>query len=187
VFTRRSKALLSPSTASASWSSRSPRLGIGNIELFADGGFSPKTLSKTELTPIAFTAEGKIKTLDGTHPPALKEVLLEADKNTAVNVKGYPTCESSQLQAQDTAHAEDTCRSAIIGNGKAKAVIAFPESGDVPVSTKLLVFNGGESLDRVDLGTRIASSRAEPARAVPTVTSLKGLCCWCYFKASAKQ
>ncbi|HEV7562308.1 MAG TPA: hypothetical protein VGO24_02290 [Solirubrobacterales bacterium] len=118
---------------------------VGNIEFFADGGFSPKTMSKTQLTPIAFEAEGTIKTLDGTHPPALKEVVLEADKNTAVNVKGYPTCKSGQLQSQDTAHAEAICKSAIIGKGTTKVEIAFPESKVVPVSSKLLVFNGGEA------------------------------------------
>lgn len=63
----------------------------GNIEFTANGGFSPKALSKTTLTPIAFTGEGKIATLDGSHPPPLKEVLIEADKNSAVTTKGYPT------------------------------------------------------------------------------------------------
>ena len=118
---------------------------VGNLEFTANGGFSPSTLSKTQLTPIAFTAEGKIKTLDGTHPPALKEVLVEADKNSAVTTKGYPTCKSGQLQSQDTAHAEAICKDAIIGKGTTNVEIAFPESKVVPVSSKLLVFNGGES------------------------------------------
>jgi hypothetical protein len=116
----------------------------GNLEFVANGGFSPKALSKTALTPIAFSAEGKIKTLDGTHPPALKEVLVEADKNTAVFVKGYPVCKSGQLQSQDSAHAEAICKAALIGKGTTNVEIAFPESKVVPVSSKLLVFNGGE-------------------------------------------
>jgi hypothetical protein len=118
---------------------------VGNIEFEADGGFTPMTLSKTELTPIAFNAEGTIKTLDRSHPPALKEVLLEADKNTAVNVKGYPVCKSGQLQSQDTSHAEAICRDALIGEGRAKASILFVEQKEVPVSSKVLVFNGGEN------------------------------------------
>jgi hypothetical protein len=116
----------------------------GNLEFTANGGFKPEALSRTVLTPIAFTTEGKIKTLDGTHPPALKEVLVEADKNTAVDVRGYPTCTSGKLQSQDTAHAEAICKSAIIGKGTTSVEIAFPESKVVPVSSKLLVFNGGE-------------------------------------------
>ncbi len=117
---------------------------VGNLEFEAGGGFSPKTLSKTTLTPITLNAEGKIKTLDGTHPSPLKEVLFEADKNSAVFVKGFPACKSGQLQSQDTKHAEAICKSAIIGKGTTKVEIAFPESKVVPVSSKLLVFNGGE-------------------------------------------
>jgi hypothetical protein len=117
----------------------------GNLEFTANGGFSPKVLSKKTLTPIAFTAEGKIKTVDGTHPPALTEALVEADKNTAVFVKGYPTCKSGQLQSQDSAHAEKICKTALIGTGTTDVQIAFPESAPIPVNSKLLVFNGGES------------------------------------------
>jgi hypothetical protein len=116
---------------------------VGNLKLRFNGGFSPKTLSKTKLTPIALSAEGQISTLDGSHPPALKEFLLETDKNGAVNVKGYPTCKSSQLQAQDTAHAKAICKPALIGTGKTKVEILFEESRKVPVTSELLVFNGG--------------------------------------------
>jgi hypothetical protein len=117
----------------------------GNLELTFNGGFSPKALPKKTLAPIALTAEGKIKTIDGTHPPALKEFLLETDKNGAVTTVGYPTCTSGKLQAQDTAHAEKICKSAIIGSGTTNVEIAFPESKPIPVSSKLLVFNGGTS------------------------------------------
>jgi hypothetical protein len=116
---------------------------VGNLELEFNGNFSPKTLSKTKLTPIGLSAEGKIKTLDGSHPPALQKFLIETDKNGAVDVQGYPTCKSSQLQAQDTAHAEKICKSAIIGTGHTNVEILFEESRKVPVSSKLIVFNGG--------------------------------------------
>ncbi len=117
---------------------------VGNLEFEAGGSFSPKALPKSTLAPITLTAEGKIKTLDGTHPSPLKEVLVETDKNGAVFVKGFPTCKSSQLQSQDTKHAEAICKPAIIGKGTTNVEIAFPESKTVPVSSKLLVFNGGE-------------------------------------------
>ena len=116
----------------------------GNLELTFTGGFSPKALPKTTLAPIALTAEGQIKTVDGSHPPALKEFLVETDKNGAVFVKGYPTCKSGQLQAQDTTQAMKVCKSALIGEGKTDIEIAFEESAPVPVHSKLLVFNGGE-------------------------------------------
>ena len=116
----------------------------GNLELTVNGGFSPTTLPKNKLAPISFFASGKINTLDGTHPPALKEFNVETDKNGAVNVTGFPTCTSGKLQSQDTAHAEAICKKAIIGTGTTKVDIAFPESKVVPVPSKLLVFNGGK-------------------------------------------
>ncbi len=116
---------------------------VGNLIFEADGGFKPKALPKQTMAPIALTASGKISMADGSHPPALKEVLVETDKNGSINVKGYPTCTSGKLQSQDTKHAEDICRSAIIGSGNTGVQIAFPESKVVPVNSKLLVFNGG--------------------------------------------
>ena len=116
---------------------------VGNIEFTGEGGFSPKALPKKSMAPISLMAEGKIKTLDGTHPPALKEVLLETDKNGAVNVKGYPVCKSGKLQSTDTKAAEKACKPAQIGSGTTKVEIDFPDSKPVLVTSKLLVFNGG--------------------------------------------
>ena len=47
----------------------------GNLKLTFNGGFTPKALSKTKPTPIKLNVSGKIATVDGTHPPALKEFL----------------------------------------------------------------------------------------------------------------
>jgi hypothetical protein len=68
----------------------------GNLKLTFNGGFSPKALSKTKPTPIKLNVSGQIATKDGTHPPALKEFILETDKNGGVNVKGYPVCKAGQ-------------------------------------------------------------------------------------------
>jgi hypothetical protein len=116
---------------------------VGNLELTFNGGFSPKTLPKKKFAPIALTAEGQIKTLDGSHPPALKEFEVETDKNGTVNVTGFPTCKAGKLQSTDTAHAKKACGPAIIGTGTTNVEIAFPESKVVPVNSPLLVFNGG--------------------------------------------
>jgi len=142
---------------------------VGNLEVIANGGFTPTTLSKTKPTPIELNASGEIKTLDGTHPPAVKEVLVETDKNGAINTKGYPTCKASQLQAQDTAHAEQICGSALIGTGKTGIEILFEESKPVPVHSKLLVFNGGTSGGVTTLLIHAYITFPVPAAVVTTV------------------
>jgi hypothetical protein len=117
----------------------------GGIEATFDGGFKPKALSKTRLTPITFNISGDIKSTDPEepHPPALREFVLESDKNAAIDVKGLPTCSASKLQSTNTKAAEAACRSAIIGSGHATAGIKFIEQPEVPARSKIIAFNGG--------------------------------------------
>jgi len=117
----------------------------GNLKFTFNGGFSPSTLPKKKMAPIKLTASGKIQTLDGTHPPALKEVILETDKNGAINTKGIPPCKSGQLQARDTKAAEKACKNSIIGTGQTTVEVQFPEQRPIDVNSKLLVLNGGTS------------------------------------------
>lgn len=117
----------------------------GNLELTFNGGLTPTAVSKTKLTPVSLNVSGKIRTVNGDHPPAMKEFILEADKNTAVEAKGLPVCTASKLQSQDTKHAEAICRSAIIGTGTADVEVAFPEQPPIPAHTKIIAFNGGVS------------------------------------------
>lgn len=116
---------------------------LGNMIFTVNGGFSPKALPKNKPTGITLNVSGKIQTADGTHPPALKEAIVETDKNGFVNAKGLAVCTSGKLQAQDTPHAEKACKPSIIGEGKASAEIEFAEQKPIVVPTKLLAFNGG--------------------------------------------
>jgi hypothetical protein len=117
----------------------------GNLEVTYNGGFSPTTLSKKKLTPITFNASGSIKTLDGTHPPALKEAIIETDKNGTISTKGIPVCKAGQLQARDTNAAMKVCGKSLIGTGTTTVEVQFPEQKPVQVTSKLLVLNGGTS------------------------------------------
>jgi hypothetical protein len=117
----------------------------GNLVFTFNGGFNPDKLPKNKLAPISLTASGKISTKDGTHPPALKEAIVETDKNGSVNVAGVPVCKSGQLQSRDTKAAEKACKKAIIGQGQTTVEVQFPEQKPIDVNSKLLVFNGGKS------------------------------------------
>ena len=138
-------ALTAAAIASGAVSPNKPStVQVGNLKLTFNGGFSPTVLPKKTLAPISLRAEGKIASTDGTHVPALTEAIVETDKNGTVNVKGYPACTSGKLQSQDSTHAKQICKSALIGTGKTEIEIEFPESKPIPVKSKLLVFNGGE-------------------------------------------
>lgn len=141
----------------------------GNIKFTFDGGFTPTTLPKKKLAPIVLTASGKIATKDGTHPPALKEVEVETDKNGTINVKGVPACTSGKLQSRDTKAAEKVCGSAIIGTGTTSVEIQFPEQNPIPVNSKLLAFNGGTKGGVTTLFIHAYITVPTPAAIVTTV------------------
>jgi hypothetical protein len=115
----------------------------GNLKVTADGGFSPTALSKTKLSPIGLNISGKIETTDGTHPPALREFIVETDKNGTINAKGLPACTIGKLVARETKAAEKACPTSIVGSGKTDVEVAFPEQPAITVHSKLVAFNGG--------------------------------------------
>lgn len=117
----------------------------GNLVLTVNGGVTPKALSKTKLEPISLNVSGKIAEADGSHPPALTEVVVDTDKNGTIDVKGAPTCKQQQLEAQTSAAAEKACKPALLGTGTTDVELLFPESKPVMLHSKLLAFNGGET------------------------------------------
>jgi hypothetical protein len=143
VITMALGALIALTVAGIATAEKPVKVRAGNLELTFNGGFTPKALPKNKFAPITLNVSGKIRTVDGTHPPAMKEFILETDKNGAINLKGLPFCKASQLQSQDTKHAEAICKKAIIGSGRAIASIAFPEQAPIPADSKIIAFNGG--------------------------------------------
>jgi hypothetical protein len=106
-------------------------------------GFSPKALSKTTPTPIALKLSGQVKTADGTHPPALRELILETDRNGAIDVKGLPICRLGPVEERSTSLVNEICPDAIVGRGTMSVEVAFPEQQPFTLKSALTVFNGG--------------------------------------------
>ncbi len=115
----------------------------GNLRLTFNGGVTPKALSRTKLEPISLNVQGKIEEVDGSHPPALTEVVVDTDKNGTIDVRGVPTCKQGQLEAVTTTGAEKACKPAILGTGTTDIDLLFPESSPVALHSKLLALNGG--------------------------------------------
>ena len=146
---------------------------LGTLKITLNGGFTPKKLSKTKPTPITLNISGKIETTDGKHPPALKETVVETDKNGSIDVKGLPTCTSGKLQAQDTKSAEKICSKAIIGDGTTDVEVEFPEQAPFIAKSKLLAFNGGFSGGKTTILIHAYLSSPVSAAVVTTVKITK--------------
>jgi hypothetical protein len=116
----------------------------GNMVLEINGDITPRTLPRHKLAPLGVWGSGKLKTVDGSHPPALEEAVFDADKDVFVKVKGLPACATGQLEARSTKKAEAVCGGAILGRGAATVEVAFPEQKPIVSTGPLVLFNGGE-------------------------------------------
>jgi hypothetical protein len=136
-------ALIALSVAGIAAAEKATVVRAGNLILTVNGGFTPKALSKTTQTPISLNVSGKIATADGTHPPAVESIVVETDKNGAVNAKGLAACTSGALQSRDTKAAEKACPDSIVGKGNTEVEVEFPEQAPFTAKGPLVAFNGG--------------------------------------------
>jgi hypothetical protein len=115
---------------------------VGNLILDADGGFAPKALPKHENAPIKIFGGGKLSTVNGELPPILDTINIEFDRHGAVDTLGLPVCKAGKLEATTAPQARRSCPDAIVGKGNGSAIVQFPESKPIPVSSPITIFNG---------------------------------------------
>jgi hypothetical protein len=114
----------------------------GRLVVTVEGGFTPHRLPKRTPAAITLSARSTIRTSDGSHLPALKQLNLLWDKHTGVNTLGLPVCTIRKLENTTTKAAKKACHRALIGTGQAGAEIEFPEQPPFFAKAPLLVFNG---------------------------------------------
>ncbi len=145
----------------------------GNLVLKFGGSTAPKKLPKRQLAPVALNVNGKISTKDGSHPPALREAVVDIDRNGAINAKGAPVCKGGMLEARPTAAARKVCGSAIVGKGRANIEIAFPEQPPIKVFSPLTIFNGGVRGGKTTMYIHAYITVPVPSAVVTTLTIKK--------------
>jgi hypothetical protein len=144
---------------------------VDNLCFKAGGAFKPRKLSKRKQTPIGLVIEGKVRSTDpeDPHPPALREAVIETDKNGAVDVKGYPRCDVRKIQSTDSKAAERACGPAKIGEGKTTVGIKLADQPEIDARSKLIVFNGGIKGGTTTLYIHAYLRQPVPAAIVTTV------------------
>jgi len=115
---------------------------VGDIVLDADGGFTPTTLPRHEDAPITIHGSGKVSTISGELPPIVETLTIEYDKHGSVQTEGLPVCTAAKLQSTTVAAARRACPGAIVGEGRGSAIVAFPESKQIRISSPITIFNG---------------------------------------------
>ena len=115
---------------------------IGNLVLTADGGFKPSSLPRSTYAPIDFDGEANLRAVDGGVPAALQQLVLDFDRDGRLSTAGLPVCQPATLEEATTAEARSRCPGAIVGSGKASAVIGEEGLQPFVVSSPLTFFNG---------------------------------------------
>lgn len=116
---------------------------LGDLYIADDGGISPSALPRHGYAPIGARISGRIGTVDGSHPPALRTVELDVERTIRIDADGLAACRPGKLEARSTSAAKRACPGAIVGSGKAEVEVAFPESRPFSARGPLVLFNGG--------------------------------------------
>jgi len=118
------------------------RIRAGDILITANGGFAPKSLPRTHDAPITLHGGGKISTVSGQLPPILRTIAFEFDRHGHVETRGLAVCTAGRLQATTVPAARRLCPGAIVGRGRGHAIVQFPDSRPIPISSPITLFNG---------------------------------------------
>jgi hypothetical protein len=114
---------------------------VGNLVLTADGGFTPRILPHSSYAPIDFEGEANLRAVDGSVPPPLQQLVLDFDRDGRLSTAGIPICQPSQLQEVTPQEARRRCPGAIVGTGRAEAMISVG-SQKLLASSPITLFNG---------------------------------------------
>jgi hypothetical protein len=118
---------------------RAENIQSGDVLVKFDAGFDPHTLPRTRPAPVRIEIKGSITTTDGSHPPSLRWLEVELNRNGRLETRGLPICSAPLLQSTTSEQALARCDKAVVGRGEFHAVVAL--GGDVPTSGKIIAFN----------------------------------------------
>jgi len=96
------------------------------------------------MTPVALELRGRVAQNDGHHPPALREAVVDFDRDVALDARGLPACHlpGRDIRRSPAGFAK-ICRDAIVGESSAEFEYAYPERAPVRSSVTFTAYNRG--------------------------------------------
>jgi len=113
----------------------------GNLFVTFKGGITPGALPREKRAPIAVWISGKVRTLSGEHPPAIRDITIALNRAGRLDTRGLPVCPQGQLEAATRSAALEACGDALVGSGAYRARSTFPEQARSPTFGRILAFN----------------------------------------------
>lgn len=88
--------------------------------------------------PVSLRLSDEISTTDGTHPPAVKSILMDLDGQYGLDLSKVKRC-PPELQ-YDNRQVGDPCEGVKFGVGKLTVEVAFPETQPISVAGRAIAF-----------------------------------------------
>ena len=129
------------------------RLQVGELVIYAEGGFAPTSLPKHENAPITIHGGGKISTISGALPPVLETLTIDFDRHGSVETTGLEVCTAAKLEATTVAQARRNCPDAIVGGSRPRRRL-LPRTAPDPGRL------ADHPLQRARVGSRLVGVRA---------------------------
>lgn len=117
------------------------KVEIERTVVSATASVSPHAFPAHGRAPATLESVTRIRTTDGSAPPALRELVFLFDKNGAIDTRGLPTCTMAKLAESTVEVARKRCPGAIVGEGVGRAEVDFPGSGPIEIGSPLTFFN----------------------------------------------
>lgn len=120
-------------------SSQAVKVAKDGLVVTFNADFSPHNLPRLKPAPVDVKVTGKVATLDGSHPPPLRQIEVAINRNGHLETTGLPVCTAPALQSTTTKTALNRCRSALVGRGRFHAVVKLGR--EIETSGEILAFN----------------------------------------------
>lgn len=137
----------------------------GNLFVAFEGGISPTSLPRHAVAPVSVQIAGKVRTLSGERPPALRQMVIELNREGRLDTRGLPICRRREVESVNSSQARARCGDALVGDGAYVARLSFPEQESTSARGKILAFNstaGGKPA----IVAQVYSPRPAPITAV---------------------
>jgi hypothetical protein len=134
----------------------------GALQVSFGGSVAPHLLPRTGTTPISVGIQGHVRTFADGPPPSLQRIAIEVNRLGVLERHGLPACPLGRLRASSTASALESCRAALVGEGRVSGVLVLPEQEPTPFGGRVVAFNGTLPGGRPGILAHLFTSRPAP-------------------------
>lgn len=113
----------------------------GDLFVSFQGGLLPRALPRDHQASIAVSLTGRIRTLSGERPPALRRIEIGLGRGGRLDTRGLPVCRPRQVLSTTARDALAACAGALVGRGAFGTATAYPDQRSFPSSGGILAFN----------------------------------------------